>query len=348
MRIGVIGCGSISGIYFQNLKSFEDTHVVACADLDMERARDYANWLEIEALTPEAMLAREDIELIVNLTVPKAHYSVTKAALEAGKHVYVEKPLAVELMQGMELIKLAEAKQLSIGCAPDTVLGSGIQTCKSLIENGELGDLVGANLFMLCPGHESWHPSPEFYYEQGGGPLFDMGPYYLSALIQLMGPISAVSGAARATFPTRTITSAPKAGTEIPVETPTHIAAQLELRSGAIAQFTASFDVQRTALPPFELYGSEGTLLVPDPNTFGAPVKIWRKGASDWEEVPLSHPYDENSRGLGVFDQVRALREGRPPRASGQIGMHVLEAMHGVLESAESGARVGMRFDPGD
>lgn len=344
MRIGVVGCGNICGIYFQNLTSYAGIEVVSCADLDLSRAQAASEKYGIsKAYSVDELLADPDVDIVVNLTVPKAHYSVSKAALEAGKHVYNEKPFAVDLNEGAELVALANSKGLKTGCAPDTVLGAGIQTCRELIDSGAIGSIVGANAFMLCPGHESWHPDPGFYYEVGGGPLFDMGPYYLSALVTLMGPIAAVNGLSRVTSPTRTITSEPKRGTIVPVETPTHIVCGFEFASGAIGQFTASFDVQRSTLPHIEVYGTEGTILVPDPNGFGGPVKLFRKGG-DWEDVPVTRPYSENSRGLGVLDMANAIREGRAARASGELGLHVLEAMHGVLAAAESGSNVRLRY----
>ncbi len=354
MRIGVIGCGNICGIYFENLARFEVTEVVACADLNREKAIEVAQKYQIQrVLTPEELIADSEIELVLNLTIPKAHFEVSLAALEAGKHVYVEKPLAIRFEDGKRLIEIAESKGITVGCAPDTVLGGGIQTCKTMLDRGDIGEPVGGNAFMLCPGHESWHPSPEFYYEIGGGPMFDMGPYYLSALITLFGPIQSVAAGTKTTWGKRTITSQPQLGKEITVETPTHVISILSFRGGAVVQFTASFDVQATTLPPIELYGTSGTMLVPDPNGFGAdsngnpqPIRFRQKGATDWTEQPLLHGDFTNSRGLGVLDQVIAIVERRLPRASGQLGLHVLEAMSAILESGESGRRVDLTTLP--
>lgn len=341
MRIGVIGCGNISGIYFSNLSRDPEIEIVACADLDVERAQRTAEtWGIARASDPAALLNDREIDLVVNLTVPKAHAEVSLAAVRAGKHVYSEKPLATSVADGRLLMQEAAANGVTVGCAPDTVLGAGIQTCRELIDAGAIGMPVGANAFMLCPGHESWHPSPAFYYEHGGGPLLDMGPYYVSALVTLLGPIASVSGHASSASPTRTITSEPLRGTVVPVETPTHVLSTFRHANGALVHFTASFDVQRTTLPNIELYGTEGTLLVPDPNGFGGPIKLYRKSTGDWENVEIVRPYAENSRGLGVSDQVRAIREGRPLRASGALALHVLESMESSLTSAESGASV--------
>ncbi len=337
LRIGVIGCGNISSIYLENLAKFEGTTVVSCADLDIARAQASAEKYGVpRAQSPEELLASDDIDLVLNLTVPKAHSEVNLSALEHGKHVYVEKPLSLDRTDGKRQIDLAREKQLLVGGAPDTFLGAGLQTCKRLIDEGAIGEPTGVNAFMLCHGHESWHPSPEFYYELGGGPLFDMGPYYLTALVSLMGPISHVQSLARATFPERTITSQPKQGKVIEVETPTHIAALLHFETGAIGQLTTSFDVWHHTMPHIEIYGRDGSLGVPDPNGFGGPVKIRKAGQSDWEEVQVTGPYSQNSRGLGVLDMAYALCRGREARASGALAFHVLDVMQGILEAAET------------
>lgn len=339
LRIGLVGCGNISGIYLENLAKFEKTNVAACTDLDLERALKVADRHGIRACSFDDIVFDASIDLVLNLTVPKAHFEVALTALKMSKHVYNEKPLALERRQGKELVELAEARGLRLGCAPDTVLGAGIQTCRKLIDEGAIGQPVGASAFMMCPGHESWHPSPEFYYEKGGGPLFDMGPYYLSALFTLLGPAKRAVGAARTTFPTRTVTSDQKRGKVIQVETPTHIVGALELENGAIAQLTMSFDVQKTSLPSIEVYGTEGSLLVPDPNGFGGEVRLFRKSARDWETVPHSHGFSENMRGIGVLDIAHAIEEGRRHRANGELAMHVLDAMHAILEAAEQGSQ---------
>lgn len=340
LNLGVVGCGAISGIYFQNFRKF-GLPVVACADLDQAKACAAAEkWGVPRVCRAEELVADPNVQVVVNLTVPKAHHPINQAAIEAGKHVYVEKPLAVEHENGRWLVEEAARRGLKVGCAPDTVLGAGIQTCRKLIDDGEIGSPVGAHAFMLCPGHESWHPSPEFYYERGGGPMFDMGPYYLTALVTLLGGIESVSASARITFPSRTITSEAKRGTVIPVETPTHISGILNFANGAVGAITTSFDVQRSTLPCIEVYGSEGTILVPDPNGFAGPVRVFRKGSDNWKDVPLTHPHADNSRGLGVLDLVESVGEQRPNRASGELAFHVLDAMHAMLESSDRGAVV--------
>ncbi|OGR29773.1 MAG: oxidoreductase [Desulfobacca sp. RBG_16_60_12] len=342
-KVGIVGCGNISGIYLRNLRKFRRTEVVACADLDLDRARAVAEANDVpKACSTEELLADSDVQVVLNLTVPKAHYPVSKAALLAGKHVYVEKPLSVEREEARELMLLAESKGLRLGCAPDTVLGAGIQTCRKLIDDGMIGKPVGANAFMLCPGHESWHPSPEFYYEQGGGPMLDMGPYYVTALVTLLGGIEAVSGETRIPRAARTITSEPKRGNIFEVETPTHIVGLLSFVGGAVGQITTSFDVQRSTLPCIEVYGSEGSLLVPDPNGFGGPVKLFRKGGSNWEDIPLSHGFSENSRGLGLLDMVCAEDSQREHRLNGRLSYHITDVMLGVLDAADKGIRLAI------
>lgn len=336
VKVGVIGCGNISSIYLKNLTQvFQNTEVVACADLLLERAQEKAEEFGIpKACSVEELLADEEIRIVVNLTIPNAHAEVSLAALEAGKSVYVEKPLAITREDGQKVLRLAEEKGLLVGCAPDTFLGGGLQTCRKLIDDGWIGRPVAATAFMLCHGHESWHPSPEFYYQVGGGPMFDMGPYYLTALVSLMGPVKRVTGSANITFPQRTITSQPKYGKVIDVEVPTHVAGVMDFENGAIGTIITSFDVWSAQVPRIEIYGTAGTLSVPDPNTFGGPVWIKRADMKEWMETPLTHGYGENSRGIGVADMASALLYGRGHRASGAMAYHVLELMHGFHDAA--------------
>ncbi len=341
MRIGVIGCGNISSTYLKNARSLGGITVSACADLDLERARARAEEFGVpRAYTVEELLADPAIQLVVNLTIPQAHASVGRAVLEAGKSLYLEKPLALDREDGRALLEAARARGLRVGAAPDTFLGAGLQTCRTLIDEGAIGEPVAAMAHMLGHGHESWHPDPAFYYKRGGGPLFDMGPYYLTALVSLLGPVCSVVGAARATFPERTITSQPRAGERISVEVPTHTAAVLEFTSGAIATLVMSFDVWKSEAPRLEIHGSTGSLSVPDPNTFGGPVRLYRADEPGWNEAPLVAGYVGNSRGIGVEDMAAAIGEGRPHRASGDLAYHVLDVMQAVHETAASGRRL--------
>ena len=342
LRIGIVGCGNISGIYFRNLGTYEETQIVAVADLDLDRAKSVAekNLVPL-ALTPDALINHPDVDLVLNLTIPNAHATIAQQAVEAGKHVYNEKPLAILREDAQRFLATAEANHVRVGCAPDTFLGSGIQTCRKLIDDGAIGEIVGGSAFMLCRGHESWHPSPEFYYEAGGGPMLDMGPYYVTALVNLLGPIHRVSGSTRITFPTRTITSQPKAGKVIEVETPTHLAGVMDFANGAVVQIATSFDVYGSTEPTIAIYGSEGTLLCPDPNGFAGEVKL-KKPGGNFEVVPLAFGQDDNARGIGVRDIALAISENRPHRASGALAYHVLDVMKAFQDSSESNQHIAI------
>lgn len=336
VKIGVVGCGNISNVYLEAGKKFDVLDIVAVADLDLERAKAKAAEHGIaRALSVSELLADPEIEIVVNLTVPKAHYEVCKATLEAGKHTYVEKPLSLTRDQGRDLLRIAKERNLRVGGAPDTFLGAALQTCRKLIDDGAIGRPIAATAFMLAGRVEQWHPNPEFFYKLGGGPMLDMGPYYLTALISLIGPIRRVTGSAQMSFSERVITSQPLSGQTIIVETPTHIAGVLDFVNGAVGTIITSFDVWAHNLPPIEVHGSEGSLSVPDPNYFGGVVKLYREGK--WEEIPLTHGYEENSRGIGVADMAYAIQENRPQRASGELAFHVLDAMYGFLDSSEQG-----------
>lgn len=331
--VGIVGCGNISAIYLENLtKTFRNVRVAAVSDLFPEKAKAAAEKYQVaKILTLEEMLADPEIEIVLNITTPPTHYEICRKALEAGKHVYVEKPLSLAPEQGRELVRLAAEKGLYLGCAPDTFLGAGIQTCVKLIQDGFIGEPVAASAFMTCHGHESWHPDPEFYYKRGGGPMFDMGPYYLTALVAMLGPAESVCGMTKISFPQRVITSEKKYGQIIDVEVPTHVAGTIRFRGGAIATMITSFDVWQSSLPRIEIYGTLGTLSVPDPNCFGGPVLL--KG----KEIPLTHAYDQNSRGLGLAEMARSIDEGRKNRACGELGCHVLEIMQAFHDSSDSG-----------
>ncbi len=343
-KVGVVGCGKICGIYFQNMCGvFDNLDVVACADIDMSRAEESAAEFDgVEAVSVDDMMQDPAIGIVVNLTVPKAHFEVSMRAVEAGKSVYAEKPMTLTREEGRTLLEAAKARGVLVGNAPDTFLGAGIQTCRQLLDEGVIGDPVGATAFMLCRGHERWHPDPEFYYEVGGGPVLDMGPYYLTALVSLLGNVKRVTGATRVTFAERTITSEKKKGKIIPVEVPTHVAGIMDFENGAIVSMLMSFDVWAHALPRIELYGTEGSMSVPDPNTFGGPIQIKRAGDEEWEEVTINRAYGENTRGIGVADMACALQSGRGHRANGDMAYHVLDVMHAVHEASERGQHIAV------
>jgi predicted dehydrogenase len=345
-RVGVIGCGNISGIYLTNCRELPGLELVACADLDIARAQAKAVEHGIRAATVDELLANPDIDLVINLTIPAVHAEVNQAVLAAGKHVYTEKPLATRRADGAATLALAREAGLRVGSAPDTFLGGGLQTCRKLIDDGAIGEPVAAVTFMTGHGPEGWHPDPDFFYKPGAGPMFDMGPYYLTALVSLLGPITRVTGSARSSFPMRTIGSGPKQGQKISVETPTHVAGVLDFAGGAVATIITSFDVWAANLPRIEIYGSEGSLSVPDPNTFGGPVRIRLAKDKEWRDVPLTHGHTENSRGLGVADMASAIRAGRPHRASGELAYHMLDVMAAFEEASTAGRHVAITSGP--
>ena len=340
--IGIVGCGNISGIYFQNLCTvMSNVEVKACADLDESRAKaKVEEYPGVEISTLEGILANPEIDIVVNLTTPQGHFPVAMQTVEAGKSVHNEKPIVLTREEGKKLLETASAKGVRVGCAPDTFMGGGIQTCRKLIDDGWIGEPIGAQAFMLCHGHESWHPDPEFYYKLGGGPMFDMGPYYVTALVSLLGPVKRVSGSTRISFPERTITSKKKFGQKVEVEVPTHVTGILDFAGGAVGTIVTSFDVWAAHVPCIEIFGTEGSLSVPDPNGFGGVPKIKRMGAKEWSDVPLTHGYAENARGIGPADMAAGIAGNRPHRASGELAYHVLDIMHAVHDASDEGRHV--------
>lgn len=338
-KIAIVGCGNISDIYLQNCMAF-GMDIVACTDMDMSRAQAKAEQFGVAARVLADVFADSSIEIIVNLTPPSAHAEVSRAALNAGKHVYSEKPLATNRTDGAQLLELAREKGLRIGCAPDTFLGAGLQTCRNLLDQGVIGEPVAAVAFVTGRGMEMWHPNPDFFYQPGAGPMFDIGPYYLTALVSMLGPVRRLTGSARISFPERLITSQPLAGTKIKVNTPTHVTGILDFVSGPLATVIASFDVWAANLPRIEIYGSEGSLSMPDPNTFDGPVQVKTAEDEEWRDVPLVDGHTENSRGLGVRDMAAAIRENRPHRASSEMAFHVLDLMQSFEEASASGQHI--------
>ncbi len=340
MKVGVIGCGNISPAYFKGCREYETIEAAACADLNRTVAEERAREFGIpKVLTVEELLADPEVDLVVNLTIPQAHAPVNKRALEAGKPVYCEKPFATSREEGKEVLQLAREKGLPVGCAPDTFLGEAIQTSCQLIDDGAIGQPSAAVACMACYGHETWHPNPEFYYQPGGGPLLDMGPYYLTALVNLLGPVKAVSASAKITFPERLITSQPKNGKIVKVETPTYLTGLLEFASGVIGTTIFSFDMRGgCTLPCIEIFGTEGNLAVPDPNKFQGAVRLSAPG-KDWDDAVLTHKHG-GMRGLGPADMAAAIKDNRPHRASGELAYHIFDIMISYFDSAETGRRV--------
>jgi predicted dehydrogenase len=342
MGLALVGCGTISDEYLRNLTSFPDLDVLFCADLDLARAKDQAARYGVGASgTLAQALEYPGVELVVNLTLPVAHADVASEAVAAGKHVWNEKPLTTSPDTGRALLAQARRAGVRVGCAPDTVLGAGLQTARRLIGQGAIGVPQTALTLMQSPGPESWHHSPEFLFQPGAGPLFDLGPYYFSALAAIFGPASRVAAVGRRAAGTRVIGSGPKAGTEFPVDVPTHVGALVEYESGAAASLLFSFDSPLPRHGFVEITGTEGTMAVPDPNRFDGDIKIHGRGHGDWETIPAAGA--SAGRGLGVLDLARRLRAGEPPRASGELAEHVLEVMVAVQASLD-----GSAFEPVD
>ena len=341
VKVGFIGAGNISEQYLNAAATFPILDVVGIADLVQSRAEARAEAFGIKAYHPDDLLADPDVEIVVNLTIPAVHSTVSQAILEAGKHAYSEKPLALNREDGKKLVATAREKGLLLGCAPDTFLGGGLQTCRKLIDDGWIGEPVAATAFVTGRGPEAWHPDPAFFYQPGAGPMFDVGPYYLTALVHLLGPIRRVTGSTRRSFEERIATSAARFNERIPVTVTTHVAGLLDFESGPIGTIIASFDVWHASLPRIEIYGSEGTLSVPDPNIFGGPVRLRRAGADEWSEIPLTHNVPIG-RSVGVADMAYAVRYRRPHRASGDLAYHVLDIMQSFDESSESGQHIAI------
>lgn len=346
-KIAFIGVGDISGIYLKNvIETFDNLEIAGICDLIPEKAQrakeKYPCIPKIYKDMYEAF-ADPEVDIILNITRAYQHYDVTKAALEAGKNVYSEKPLATTIDQGIELIKLARSKNLMLGGAPDTFLGAGIQTCKRLIDDGFIGRPIAATAFMMSHGVESWHPDPEFFYKPGAGPMLDMGPYYTTALIHLLGRVDSLVAMTQQSFETRTATCKEKKGMVIKVETPTYVAGTLRFECGATASMVMSFETIHSTLPCIEIYGEKGTLTVPDPNTFGGPIKLFLPEEGEVREMPLMYPYKENSRALGLSKMAEALDKGENDFVtSWHLTGHALDVMTGMLRSGESGQIIKM------
>jgi predicted dehydrogenase len=349
LRIGIVGCGNISTAYLRNAPLFRGVEIVACADINPDAAARRAADFGIRAMEVGALIADPTVDLVLNLTIPVAHFDISMKALSAGKHVFTEKPLAVQAEAGRTLVATAAARGLALGSAPDTFLGAAGRLARRLMEQGRIGRPVTGTAFMLGRGMEHWHPDPSFYYQTGAGPVMDMGPYYLTMLVNLMGPVRRVQAVATSGQPERLITAAgPKHGTRFKVGTPTSVLSLLEFDCGAIVTFGASWDVFRHSNHPIELHGTKGSLRLPDPDTFGGVVAVSHGGAA-WEEAdtstmlygavnwPVDAPDRANYRMLGLADLARAVIEGRAPRASGDLALHVLEVMEAILLAGKTG-----------
>ncbi|WP_277210403.1 Gfo/Idh/MocA family protein [Isoptericola croceus] len=338
LRIGVVGCGVISSAYLETAGRVPDLEVVAVADADPTRARHAADTHALRAVSLDELWADDEIEWVLDLTTPGAHAEVALTALESGFSVYNEKPLCATTADARQVLDAAADAGLAVGSAPDTVLGTGIQTARAALEAGAIGRPVAATATMACAGHELWHPHPDFYYAPGGGPLFDMGPYYLTALVHLLGPVESVQAVARRPRDVRTIASGPRAGTEVPVEVATHVTALVEHASGTVSTLVMSFDAPSSRAMPIEVHGEEGSMVVPDPNTFDGAVEV-RATEGDWTTVPVRAGYPGAARGFGLVDVARS-GDRRTGRASAEVALHVLDVMECVVAAAEERRRV--------
>ncbi len=341
-RVGIIGCGNIAPQYTRALKDLGWGEQVVFADGLPGRAEKFAARHGGTAASVDELLADDTLDAVVNLTPATAHAAVTRSILSAGRSAFSEKPLGVDFAEGGALLALAAERGLRLGCAPDTFLGTGLQMARKAIDRGMIGEPLAANAFMLGFGPEWWHPNPEIFYGPGAGPLFDMGPYYLTALANLLGPASSIMAAARIGIPERVIHAKGRVGEVVTATVPTHVSSIVEFAGGPVATLVTSFDVKATRLRNIEVYGTEATLSVPDPNTFAGPVMIRGILASEWRELDLPTPNIPMQRGIGLADMLSATRAGRPHRASAEMALHVLELMTGALRSSAEGRRVEM------
>jgi predicted dehydrogenase len=341
LGVGVMGCGNVSAQYLPNGPRWEELRFVACADVDPAAAGRLAGKYDLEACAPEELLARGDVDVVLCLTPPDTHADVALAAIAAGKHVYTEKPLATSVERAREVLSAAQAAGVRVGCAPDTFLGAGIQTLKAAIEAGEIGTPALAQVRMLGRPPESWHPSPAFLYADLAGPLLDLGPYGVTTAVELVGPVQRVTALASRPRETGRIATGPRAGTDFAIVEPTRVSAVLEHDGGVLTTFATTFDLDAAARHGIEVSGSAGTLLGGDPNGFDGPVVRRRSGAGD-EPLELVSPWRDNARGLGLQDLCRAVRDGTPQRASGTLGLHVLEVLLAIRRSATEGAAIDL------
>lgn len=333
LKVGIIGLGNISSQYFEHIPRLPGLKLVAVADIDPERTTTVAAQRNLAGMTVDELLANEYVDAVLNLTIPAAHVEIAQRALDAGKHVYTEKPLGMWTASARSLVEM-RTDGLRVGSAPDTVLGTGVQTARRTLDDGLIGEPVGASVHWSAAGHERWHPAPAFYYQPGGGPLFDMGPYYLTSLVTLFGSVVRVVGLASRSSRERTVAEGPLAGSAVPVDVDTHVTAILEHANGVTSTVTVSFEVWATRSPLFEVYGTAGTLQVPDPNRFSDTGSVWTTNDPEWRPLVESAGYRDAGRGVGLADMAAAITAGTQHRASGELAFHVLEIMEAVLTAS--------------
>lgn len=337
--VGLIGCGNVADLYLAGCPLFPILDLVACADLDPERTERVAAKGGLRPMTIEGLLADPSIEIVLNLTPPMAHGDVSRAAIAAGKHVYSEKPLATDRATAATILSEAKTAGVRVGGAPDTFLGGSLQAARAAVDGGAIGQPLGVAATFMNRGPETFHPNPDLFYAAGGGPVLDLGPYYLSALVNLLGPVAAVSAVGRVSFPVRTIRTGPRAGETVPVSVPTYVIGLLTFASGPIGSFTMSFDTGGSSAPNMEVYGSEGILRLADPNAFDDPIRRRAREGGDWTEVASGWSWGA-LRGIGLADMAAAIRSGRPHRASGELAFHVLDVLLALEEAAEAGRTI--------
>ena len=348
LGVGIIGCGNISAAYLSLAPLFKALDLRAVADINMDAARARAQEFNVRAETVEDLLAADDIDMVVNLTIPAAHFEITKRILQAGKHAYSEKPVVLSLEEGKELVALAREKGVRLGSAPDTFFGGAHQTARAAIDAGRIGQVVAGSCHVMSRGMESWHPNPDFFFQPGGGPILDLGPYYITNLVQLIGPVRAVTALANASFPTRTIGNGPRLGEAVPVDTPTNIHALLAFHNGATVTLSASWDIVANRHSNMEIYGTEGTLYVPDPNFFGGDLDLVARDGHEEALKTDGHPFGisnitdgqgrarANYRCAGLADMAQAIAEGRPHRCNAELAVHVVDVMVSILKAGET------------
>lgn len=348
-KLGIVGCGMISETYFNASKRFRNIEVVACSDIIPERAKAKEEAHGVKAMSNDELFAIPEIEIVLNLTPPQVHSKIAMDTLNAGKHAYSEKPFGVDADDAAKVVALAKKKGLRVGCAPDTFFGGGLQTSRKMIDDGWIGKPLSGTAIVQGRGPEKWGQAP-FFYDYGAGPMLDLGPYYITALVNMLGPAKSVTAVTGKGFETRTFgaevaeqyQSQYKPFDSYPVTVPTHLAGVVEFQCGAIISVIASFDVYKHGHNPIEIYGTEGSLQVPDPNTFGGPVRVFRNGHEDWQNVPLAYGYTNNSRSIGAADMAMALTTGRKHRANGELANHVLEIMLSFDKSYKAGKRIDL------
>ena len=360
-NIGLIGCGNIAETYFKSQDYFNNINFIACADINKVSADECAKKNNISSMSVEDLLNHEEVDVILNLTIPQAHFEVSEKALKAGKHVYSEKPMAIKLSDAKQIIEIANQKNLYFGNAPDTFLGGGGQLSRKLIDEGNIGEVLTGNFIFAFSGVQTFHPNPESWFKDGGGPVIDMGPYFFTTLVNLLGPAKNVRARGTKFADTRVIETGPKKNNKFSVDIPTTYMLDLEFESGSIIQGFLSFDVQNHGRNHVELYGSKGSIIVPDPNMFGGPVCTSKELGSDWNNFSVENmllgktnivnhsgrsneaPKQSNYRGIGLSEMIHAIENNKPHRCSGELSFHVLDIINTTIDAAKNNKEIEIK-----